>query len=45
MIPPYSVPGTKVVPLVGTWIETPNALHVLLAIVVVPLVGTWIETF
>ena len=33
-----------VVPLVGTWIETTQALSITTPSRVVPLVGTWIET-
>mgnify|MGYP003317954999 CR=1 FL=1 len=34
----------KVVPLVGTWIETVVILMLSIILAVVPLVGTWIET-
>ena len=33
-----------VVPLAGTWIETPAILYLCLIVIVVPLAGTWIET-
>ncbi len=34
-----------VVPLVGTWIETPSKGVERKKVLVVPLVGTWIETY
>ena len=35
----------KVVPYIGTWIETNYELKSLIAQYVVPYIGTWIETF
>ena len=34
----------RVVPYIGTWIETPNPLNRLIETSVVPYIGTWIET-
>ena len=37
--------ATPVVPYIGTWIETDNAIKMSGLEVVVPYIGTWIETF
>ena len=39
-----SKPTGRVVPLVGTWIETAIQFCAVSTLSVVPLVGTWIET-
>ena len=36
--------GWKVVPYIGTWIETAVAACVIPGAIVVPYIGTWIET-
>ena len=36
--------ATPVVPYIGTWIETDNAIKMSGLEVVVPYIGTWIET-
>ena len=35
---------SKVVPYIGTWIETPTKVGCLTETEVVPYIGTWIET-
>ena len=40
----YNIKFHKVVPYIGTWIETPAQLSSLNFDDVVPYIGTWIET-
>ena len=41
----HGVSGVKkVVPYIGTWIETPDQAWTVVGKTVVPYIGTWIET-